>query len=574
VAFQVKKFDSIVASMINWISSTTTKITDFNVGSVVRTLLEAVAMELEELYYQLQLATEEAIDEAIYRTFNFPRNPPKKATGTERFTRLTGTTAIVTIPQGTILGTDTEPAVTFETQADATIPSITGSATGGGTTTLVDTASNFVTLGIIVGSRVINLTDGGESVVTSISGTSNDTLNFAALSGGHDFASLDSYEVVVPYADVPIIATVPGTDGNVAATSIIVLQSNVSNVASVTNQSALLDGANEETDTSRKTRFSLYIQSLARATKGALQYAALTVPQVVAALAIDDVRPTVYIYKSATATWTDITQAMRNPGDAAVNLFPSAERQNDVLYIGATELFDYLNMHLITPGIMSGSASLPVWEYWNGGWVTLTATDGTNDGTGPLTQSGTLSWSIPTDWVATTVHGVIKLWIRLKITYNAGDTYTTMPTGDWCSLPPGLGYVNLYCHDGSGLLSSTLKTLVENAVELYRGCDITVNVLAPVRNTPTVTVAVTVAANYDPVQIGVQVNQAIVNHLNAKSLGQNLYVAELYQLIMDVNTQAIVNADISAPTADIIIPSSGVLRADTTKITVTATTVS
>jgi uncharacterized phage protein gp47/JayE len=595
MAFQVKKFDSIIASMINWISSTTSKITDFTIGSVVRTLLEAVAMELEELYYQLQIAAEEAIEESIYRTFNFPRNPPLKSTGIERFTRLLGSTAIISIPQGTAVGTNTQPSVNFETQADSTIPSITGTAkSGSGTGKLVDNTVNWITLGVgtyvlgvpvpIPGVIVYNLNSGGSATVTGMTGTT--TLTF---SSSLSFSATNAYQVVLPYADIPIIAEVAGTNGNVAANSITVLLSNLSNIQSVTNQSAIMNGADQETDTSRKTRFAQYIQSLARATKSALQYAALTIPQVVAALAIDDVRPTVYIDDKgptppSTEVWSDITQAMRNPGDAAIDLFPATQYVDDALYIGANELFDYINMHLVSSGVITGTPTpVPIWQYWNGSsWVALAVTDGTIDTpTYPLTQSGTISWDLSSaapDWESTTVNGATRLWVRLLI--RAMDTYSTVPTGDWCSLPPGLGYVNLYCHDGSGELSSTLQASVANVVELYRGCGIIVNVLAPIRNTPYMTVYVTVAANYDPTSIGTEVTQAIINHLNAKTLGQCLYVAELYQLIMDVDTQAIINADIkylgASPTtapADIILPSSAVLRADTSRITVIATTI-
>jgi hypothetical protein len=105
----------------------------------------------------------------------------------------------------------------------------------------------------------------------------------------------DSYKVTIPWVEVPVQAMISGTIGNVAANSLIVLRSNVSNVLSVTNQSAFTDGLEEESDLSRKARFALYIQSLARATKGALEYAARTVEQVIAAKAVDDVRPDVLV---------------------------------------------------------------------------------------------------------------------------------------------------------------------------------------------------------------------------------------------------------------------------------------
>jgi len=576
MAFQIKKFDSIVASMINWVSGATNKVTDFNKGSVVRTLLEAVAMELEELYYQLLQAAEEAIEEAIYRTFNFPRNPAQRATGTVRFTRLTGTEDEITIPQGALVSTETEPPVVFETQAEYTIPGFSGTATGGGTTSLIDITKNFVTEGVIVGSKVKNITDSGETQpagVLSITTTTNpnDTLNFSALTGGATFAGGgDSYKIIVPYKDCSVRAIVVGIDGNVSANSLIVLRTNIPNIVSINNSSAFSDGEDEESDLDRKARFSLYIQSLARATKAALEYAARTVDQVVAATAIDDVRPNVFVYDfGPPAVWTDITQAMRNPGDAGVMLFPASQAEYDNLYIGGEELFDYVNMHLLVNGVIA--ANNLVYEYYGDtGWKTLTTVvDGTDAGTGPLTQSGAISWTIPSDWVASTVNGYLRLWIRLRVTAS-GVTYSTVPEGDYCSLPPGLGYVYLYCHDGSGELSASLQASVESAVELYRGCGIIVTVLGPTKILPTITVELTIAENYDDTEICTKVKQAIVDYLNSTVLGEDLYLADLYRLIMDLNSKAILNSHIIIPTADIIVPSSGVLRANTTLITVTS----
>jgi len=736
MSFQIKKFNSIVASMINWVSSATDRITDFNVGSVSRTILEAVAIELEEIYYQLLRAVEEAIEEAIYRTFNFPRNPAQKATGNVRFYRLAGTEPEITINRGTMVGTDTDPVIYFETQADDSIPALTGYATGGSNLELIDYSKNWVTEGVHIGSRVKNITDSGETLtagVLSISSTApgtDNTLNFSALTngasfslpviddyplgcrfdkvyyddagvitdyttnsgaidtnyvpvglvGGEDYlylghsdpffgfqsaigagtpqavtadmvvefwngsswASIDNlvdgttlpapskpfsiigiaswdyptswakvayngfyyywvrissattltagaqvdrlqyrkgneYKVIVLYEDVAVQAIVSGIGGNVAGGAIDVLISSVSNINSITNPAAFNDGGDEETDLERKDRFALYIQSLARATKGALEYAARTVEQVVAAKAVDDIRPWVYVldYDPATPIYTDITSAMRNPGDAAVDLLPSAEASGDALYIGADEPFSWLNMHLVTAGICIDPTKA-TWQYYNGTTFTPIVTgliDGTNSGTGTLTQSGTISFTIPTDWVASTLVvsptvSKLKMWIRLGITGNA---YSVTPTGDWCSLPPGFGYVYLYIHDGSGDANATLITAVENAVELYRGCGIIVEVKAPVRIQPAIAVTLLVASNYDPNDVADDVEQGIIDWMNTFVLGQDFYLAELYQQVMDMNDKAIINATatINGSDNDIIVPSASVIRPNPLTVVVT-----
>lgn len=57
-----------------------------------------------------------------------------------------------------------------------------GTATSGSTTTLVDTTTNFVTRGVVVGHKIWNFDDEEEYTVTSITTTTNtnDTLNFSA----------------------------------------------------------------------------------------------------------------------------------------------------------------------------------------------------------------------------------------------------------------------------------------------------------------------------------------------------------------------------------------------------------
>jgi hypothetical protein len=71
MAFQLKDFVSIVASMTNRAKATQDKITDFNIGSVARTLMESPAIEIEEFYQRMFAGILEAIPTAIYYGFNF-----------------------------------------------------------------------------------------------------------------------------------------------------------------------------------------------------------------------------------------------------------------------------------------------------------------------------------------------------------------------------------------------------------------------------------------------------------------------------------------------------------------------
>lgn len=81
MTFQTKNFASIVASEINHARSVTQKITDFLPGSVARTLLEAPAVEIEELYLQMFLGLREAIPVSTFLSFGFEGLPATVARG-------------------------------------------------------------------------------------------------------------------------------------------------------------------------------------------------------------------------------------------------------------------------------------------------------------------------------------------------------------------------------------------------------------------------------------------------------------------------------------------------------------
>lgn len=100
MAFQLKDFASLSASMLNWLRSTQTKITDFNTGSVARTMLESTAIEMEELYLRMFIGLREAIPVSVYNTFGFDKLPAVKASVTLRFTAPAPAASAITVPAG------------------------------------------------------------------------------------------------------------------------------------------------------------------------------------------------------------------------------------------------------------------------------------------------------------------------------------------------------------------------------------------------------------------------------------------------------------------------------------------
>lgn len=119
--FQIKDFPSITASCINWCKAVSSKITDFSIGSVARTMLEAPAIEIDEAYQKFFIGIKEAIPVSIYGTFGFTRNAAEAASGVVRFS--TGgalATSPITVPVGTIVRIP-DGSRTYATLASGTI---------------------------------------------------------------------------------------------------------------------------------------------------------------------------------------------------------------------------------------------------------------------------------------------------------------------------------------------------------------------------------------------------------------------------------------------------------------------
>lgn len=139
--FQLKTFVSIVGGMLNHVRGVQKEITDFNVGAVARTMLEAPAVEIEEAYQQTFNGLRAAIPVATYQSFNFERLPAAAANGLIHVV-IAASAVDVTIPSGTIFSTPSS-RTTFISQDAATI------AAGGTTADLVVVAADAGAVGNI-----------------------------------------------------------------------------------------------------------------------------------------------------------------------------------------------------------------------------------------------------------------------------------------------------------------------------------------------------------------------------------------------------------------------------------------
>ena len=199
MAFQTKTFLSIVASMVNRMRSITQRITDYNIGSVARTLIEAPAQEIDQLYQQMLFGLQEAIQVAVYTSFNFP--------------------ALPAVP-----------------------------------------ASNLIRVSIAVQSTAVLIAA---------------NTSFTRADGSMTY--LSTTDVVIPsgasFIDVPVVATVAGTVGNMPALGTFTLGLSLPGFVSAINLAPFSNGTAVETPSARKVRFNAYIQTLSRGTSASLLYA-------------------------------------------------------------------------------------------------------------------------------------------------------------------------------------------------------------------------------------------------------------------------------------------------------------
>jgi len=107
--------------MVNHAKATQDKLTDFNIGSAARTMLEATAIETEELYQQMWNGLNESIPVAVFNSFNFPALTAKSTTGIARLT-ITPSTNPTTVSGGTVFTTTDSTSLSFASLTDAIIP--------------------------------------------------------------------------------------------------------------------------------------------------------------------------------------------------------------------------------------------------------------------------------------------------------------------------------------------------------------------------------------------------------------------------------------------------------------------
>lgn len=282
--FKVKTFSQLTQSMLNWFASSQNFVTDLNVGSVARTLLEAVASELAEIYYRIYNGILDAQETAVYTSFDFPKLSATPATGIVLWQTSSLPNAPITIGSGSqvaVPATNVTGELTFSSTSAAVIPAQTtlnGGINNSLTSVVVTSAANMGVGDVLkVDTEKMHITGVSVNTLTVVrgyEGTSAASHSNAAAAG------------IVGKA-VTMTADVAGVQGNVAAATVSKINTPITGITSVTNEAAFNGGTDEETDDARKKRFQSYVSGLARGTKPAVEFGAKTVTGCVKARAFD-----------------------------------------------------------------------------------------------------------------------------------------------------------------------------------------------------------------------------------------------------------------------------------------------
>ena len=221
----LRTFNTLVQSMAAAVQASATQLVDLTVGSTLRAVLEANAslgLWMQWLILQVLRTTRAATSvgadlDSWMADLTLSRLPAVPATGIVTFARFTPLLAAL-IPAGTQVRTS-DGAQTFSVTVDST-------------NSAWSTASN----GYVVAAGLASL-------------------------------------------DLPVVAVVPGSAGNVQAEAIAVLASAVPGIDSATNAAAFQNGLDAESDDAFRSRFQNFIASRSRATPAAVGYAITSIQQ-------------------------------------------------------------------------------------------------------------------------------------------------------------------------------------------------------------------------------------------------------------------------------------------------------
>lgn len=116
---KTRKLTQILDRLIDKVITGTSKVTDFTPGSAIRSLLEAVSLEIEQFYVLTKENINWGIQEGIIEAFDFNRRKPRKAYGDITLTFYNPLESRLYIPKGTtFMSSEQQYSIQYETLVD------------------------------------------------------------------------------------------------------------------------------------------------------------------------------------------------------------------------------------------------------------------------------------------------------------------------------------------------------------------------------------------------------------------------------------------------------------------------
>jgi uncharacterized phage protein gp47/JayE len=323
--------------------------------------------------------------------------------------------------------------------------------------------------------------------------------------------------------DVAVVAEQPGTSGNVIADTIIKFDTKPVGVDEVTNQAALVNGLDEETDSSFRNRLKAFVASLARCTVSALEVNV-----------IGQSDPT----SGQTILFAKVVEDIVNRGDV-------------ILYIddgtGAAESVDTVTGENVTEGLAGPPPDSAV-----GGEERLNLNEYPIKEVDPITISSSIrgALTINVEYYLNPASGQINFDPPLVATevITASYTYYT-----------GLIKLAQTVVDGDPNDRITYPGL--------RAAGVLVRVRTPQILLQTITATLTVAEGYDFLDTKDLVIQAIKDYINNLNISDDVIRNQLINQVMDV--PGLNDILLTAPANNIAILDDQLARTQDANITIT-----
>jgi len=297
VIYTPRNYQQIYNSMESYLVSVASGFTNFNVGSRIRTLLEAVALVSGQTHFIFYQALQAAIPTSLYEGFGFTKKAGDKASGTCTMAVDEAVTGDTLYPSGILItanGNDYESTLHFvikdgETQNGIIIPfEISGGLSDqGGWNAITNTPAIPAASPSNLGHYYeVTTADPDPDNNTEIDGIKDWEVGDWVMSTGSIWMKGEP-------GGVPMLSTEIGASQDLAALDIDT-QSGLGAFKEdygldwARNDAAISGGSDEESDDSRRIRFFSYVNGLTRTNNAGILAAALSVAGVQSAYLLEN----------------------------------------------------------------------------------------------------------------------------------------------------------------------------------------------------------------------------------------------------------------------------------------------